>query len=294
MNIIDIHTHGICGYDTRTKGAEDILKMAEIQRSCGVDMILPTVYPDKIEVMRENMEAIRRAMEIQRSKTSPLHRGDRYRAAGILGVHLEGPFLNPLRCGALNPSSFLEAREYHLERLLDGFEEIVKIITIAPEIDGATRLIRRIADLGIVASMGHSDGTWADAEAGLHAGAKGITHIFNAMRGIHHREPGIAGFGLLCRDIYVEVIADPHHLHQETLELIFRTKNRDRIILVSDSVRETGFQGEGNRGVVDPTGRLLGGSMTIAESSKRMIELGFDEEMIRRCISLNPARYLSI
>lgn len=311
MKIIDIHTHGICGHDTRTNASEDILRMAGIQASCGVTAILPTLYPDTIEVMRKNMTAVKRAMEVQESGmgrggfslpqgrlTSPLPNEAQNlevrESSIIIGVHLEGPFLNPLRCGALNAAAFLEPTEYNLMKLLDGFEDIVKIVTIAPEMAGATNLIKKLSGMGIIASMGHSDATWAEAEAGLHAGAKGITHLFNAMRGIHHREPGIAGFGLLNHDIYAEVIADPHHLHPKTLELIFRTKNPDRIILISDSVKETGDSGEKTgHGVVDFSGRLQGGSMTIAESSKRLIELGFDEGVVKNCISKNPATYLS-
>ena len=292
MNIIDIHTHGIGGYDTWKATEEAILKMAEIHGSSGVSAILPTIYPDTIQVMRGNMLAVKKAMDIQRSEKQipPLLKGGGGDSpAAVLGVHLEGPFLNPHKCGALNAAIFIEPTEHHLNELLDGLEDVVKIITIAPELDGATRLIKRISDMGIIASMGHSDATYSEADTGFHAGARGITHIFNAMRGFHHREPGIVGFGLLNQDIFIEVIADPFHLNPKTLELIFRTKNHDRIILISDSVKGTHTPFSP---VVDSSGRLQGGAMTIAESSQRLIELGFDESAIRKCISKNPEVYL--
>ena len=302
MRLIDIHTHGIGGYDTRTSNEEDILKMAEIHASAGVSAIIPTIYPDTIEMMRENMLAVKRAMEMQGAgdQGSEVAAGFSLRSseksevrATILGVHLEGPFLNSKRCGALRENSFIEPAEYNLRAFLDGFEDMVKIITIAPEINGAINIIRKITDMGIIVSMGHSDATYAEAEAGFNAGAKGITHIFNAMRGIHHREPGIAGFGLLNKDIYIEVIGDPYHLHLKTLELIFRTKNPERIILISDSVKDTKFpEGDMGQSVIDYSGRLQGGSMTIARSSGRLVELGFDEDTIKRCITENPASYL--
>ena len=283
MKLIDIHTHGIGGYDTRTLSESDILKMAEIHGAAGVSEVIPTIYPDTIAVMQGNMMAVRKAIEMQKSETTPT----------LIGIHLEGPFLNPNRCGALNAETFIEPTVYNVEKLLDGFKDMVKIITIAPEIDGAAKLIRKISDMGITVSMGHSDATYAEAEAGFNAGARGITHIFNAMRGIHHREPGIAGFGLLNKDIYIEVIADPYHLHLKTLELIFRTKKQDRIIIISDSVKGTKpSDGEIKQVVVDDSGRLQGGSMTIIESSGRLIDLGFDEDVIRRCITDNPAAYL--
>lgn len=280
MKTIDIHTHGIGGTDTRTSNPEDIIRMAEIQASLGVSAIVPTIYPDSIEIMRQNMMAVQKAMELQKN-------------TAILGVHLEGPFLNSARCGALKSSSFIEPNESNLKKLIDGFEDIVKIITISPELNGAAKLIIKMSDMGIIASMGHSDATYSEAEEGFNAGAKGITHIFNAMRSFHHREPGIAGFGLLNKDVFIEVIADPHHLNVKTLELIFRTKNPERIILISDSVKGTRTsETEKGHGVVDNSGRLQGGSMSIMESSHRLTEIGFDELVIKSCITRNPETYL--
>lgn len=301
MKTIDIHTHGIDGFDTRSGADDDILKIAEISGSYGISEIVLAIYPSSIEVMRENMMTIKKAMEKQdtgymmqdigfeakKDQTSGI-----MHQASIIGVHLEGPFLNPTKCGALNGATFIEPTEHNFEKLIDGFEDIVKIITIAPEIRGALQLIKKASDRGIIVSMGHSDATFSEAEAGFNAGAKGITHIFNAMRGFHHREPGIAGFGLMNKDIYIEVIADPFHLHPETLNLIFEMKHHEKIIIVSDSVKATKTLPI-NQCVTDEQGRLQGGSMTIVESSKRLIQMGFDEDIVTRCITTNPERYLS-
>jgi len=327
MRSIDVHTHGIGGYDTRTDLEDDILKIAEVLGSHGTSEIIPTIYPASIKEMRKNMMTVRKAMEEQLSAISsqqsappsiPPPRGGRARErervkapnlklARIIGIHLEGPFLNPSRCGALDARTFIEPSEKNLQKLLEGFEDIVKIVTVAPELRGAVHLIKKISDMGIIVSMGHSDATFSEAEAGFRAGAKGITHIFNAMRGVHHREPGIAGFGLINRDIYIEVIADPFHLHPKTLELIFKVKNHGKIIIVSDSVKETnsppsppykgGVQRRARkivRAVTDAHGKLQGGSMTIVESLKRLIKMGFDKKVITDCITKNPRRYLSV
>jgi len=314
MKIIDIHTHGISGYDTKTTNEEHLLKIAEIHGSSGVSEIIPTIYPDTIKVMRENITSVKKAMEKQKDLSNPPlppfskgRRGGINYPSRIIGVHLEGPFLNPEKCGALNAMTFIEPTEYNLKELIEGFEDMVKIMTIAPEIDGATRLIRKISEMGIIVSMGHSDASYAEAEAGFKAGAKGITHLFNAMRGFHHREPGIAGFGLLNQNIYVEVIADHYHLHPITLEMIFKIKNPERIIIVSDSVKETkapspsssppSLEGGGwgmVEAVSDIHGKLLGGYMTIVESSKRLTEMGFDESVIMKCVTENPERYLQV
>ncbi len=293
MKIIDIHTHGIHGYDTRTTVAEHILMIAEIHGGQGVSEIVPTVYPATIKIMRENMMIIKEAMERQRTEVRGQKSEDStHHPARILGVHLEGPFLNFSKCGALNAMTFLEPSEYHLNELIEGFEDIVKIITIAPELDGAPGLIRKMADEGIIVSMGHSDATYGEAEKGFHSGAKGITHIFNAMRSFHHREPGITGFGLTNQDIYIEVIADPYHLHPKTLELIFSAKNPERIIIVSDTVKDTTPFTKG-QGVADMHGRLFGGSLTIAESSEMLVASGLDRESVMKCITENPERYLT-
>src|SRR4030043_1010559 len=295
MKTLDIHAHGIGGYDTRTTDENHILKIAEILGSQGISEIVLTIYPSSVNEMRKNMTTIKKAMEKQLSAigsqqsvpllpfNSPIskggHRGVRggrvregvkatnLRLARIIGLHLEGPFLNPSEWGALDAKAFIEPTEYKFQELIEGFEDIVKIITIAPEIKGSTSLIRNMSSTGIIVSMGHSDATYTEAEAGYQAGAKGITHIFNAMRGFHHREPGIAGFGLLNQDIYIEVIADPYHLHVKTLDLILKIKNPDRIIIVSDSVKEAktplpptfkvGDMGVG-QGITDIRGKLSG------------------------------------
>lgn len=329
MKIIDIHAHGIGGYDTRTAAEDHILKIAEINGSYGVSEIMPAIYPAAMHVMRENMLAVRKAMELQDAgyrmqdticKTIPPHppllkggKGGlqnhvsciRHQASElgfpntkhskIIGVHLEGPFLNPSSCGALNAAEFIEPTEYNFKELIEGFEEIVKIITIAPEIKGAAGLIKKMSDMGVIVSMGHSNATYAEAEAGFNAGAKGITHIFNAMSSFHHREPGLAGFGLLNQDIYIEVIADPYHLHLKTFELIFKTKNHDRIIIVSDTVKETKTSLSPLPppfNFTDIPGKLSGGCMTITESSKRLIEMGYNQDDIMAFITRNPERYL--
>jgi N-acetylglucosamine-6-phosphate deacetylase len=328
MTVFDIHTHGVGGVDTRTTDPADILKMAEIHGRHGVDAILATIYPAPLETMRANMTAVRGAMGFQsrelrvRSSERPDNRGEKFgdgtpacgspelgvtkggeeaeiegdgdtvRVATILGVYLEGPFLNPLRAGALDSSSFRAPSAYDLDRLLDGFEDIVRIVTIAPEPPGALALIRPLADRGMRVSMGHSDATFAEAEAGFHAGASGVTHLFNAMRPWHHREPGLAGFALTHPDLYVEVIADPHHLHRGALNLVFKVKDPGRIILVSDSIGDTGQYGSGEA-LADPSGRLHGGALTVTAAAGRLTDLGYPVRTVDAAITVNPAAYIT-
>ncbi|MBF0536730.1 MAG: amidohydrolase family protein [Nitrospirae bacterium] len=288
MEVIDIHTHGIGSFDTATASRKQIIRIAELQAQNGVGVIIPTIYAAEIDIMRLHVLTVRKAMELQASSENTA-----ISQARIIGVHLEGPFLNPERCGALNKTAFIKPSEKALADLLEDVSDIVKIITVAPELDGAIPMIRQIREKGILVNMGHSNATYSEAEAGFYAGASGVTHLFNAMRPFHHREPGIAGFALTNKDIYVEVIADPYHLHQKTLSLIFNAKASDKIIIVSDTVKETKSSHYAG-GITNTSNTLLGGSMTVTEAAKRLIKNGFSEELIMDCITRNPADYLGL
>jgi N-acetylglucosamine-6-phosphate deacetylase len=277
--LIDIHVHGAGKYDTLTKRQDDILQLASVHGQHGTDAVLPTVYPGSLEDMRANMTAIQRAM----SSSST--------GARILGIHLEGPFLSPTHAGALDKTSFLDPSKKDLARLIEGFEDVIRIVTIAPELPGALKVIEACREKGFLVQMGHSDATYEQAEEGKRAGATGITHIFNAMRSFHHREPGLAGYGLMDDDIYVEVIADLVHLHPQTLKMVLDMKQTDRIILVSDSVKGPGW---GKGAIRGPGGVLEGSGVTLMDCVKNLVTLGVHQEWALQFATENPKRYLGL
>lgn len=279
-------------YDTRTSTPEDILKIAEIHGKNGVSAIVPTVYSDSIDRMRENMEAVRKAMEIQKADSERLkaEKTKSTKPSKIIGVHLEGPFLNPLRCGALDKGSFLRPNLASLKKLIGGYEEIIKIITVAPELSGVLKVIERCRGMGFKVNMGHSNATYKEALEGKIAGATGITHIFNAMRPFHHRDPGLAGLALVDEDLYIEVIADGVHLSPEVLKLIFNIKRSDRIIVVSDSIKGA----DNKRKPLQKKGVLMGSSMVISGAINILRQIGISEYLIRNAVIKNPLRYLSL
>ena len=301
MRIVDVHTHGLAGYSTNTMNPDEILEVARLHGMHGVTDIILTIYPGPVEIMKEHMTAVEEAIKRQRLAISSQgsvraeseHETQNPKLARILGIHLEGPFLNPSKAGALDASSFLKPSEKIWESLIEGFEGIVRIVTIAPELEGAKTLIKAISNKGIIVSMGHSEATYEETENAFHAGAKGITHLFNAMRLFHHREPGIAGFGLMNPHIYVEVIADPLHLNRRTIEFIFNVKNHEKIVIISDSIKATKV-GAGQHALMNSARTLEGGSMTVTESASRLIDMGFDEAKIIGCISTNPLSYLAL
>ena len=277
--LIDIHVHGAGEYDTRTRRQDDILRMAGIHGERGTAAILPTIYPATIEIMRDNMGAVQRAMETQRE------------GAKILGLHLEGPFLNPERAGSLDGKSCLDPDPETLKNLIDGFEDIIKIITLAPELPGALRIIELCREKGFLVHMGHSDASFEQAEEGKHAGATGITHIFNAMRGFHHREPGLAGFGVMDEDISVEVIADLAHLHPQSLKMLLDMKPMDKILLVSDSFKGPNWGAGPIRGA---GGALMGSGVALADTVRNLASIGVPQERAVQFASDNPRKYLGI
>jgi len=277
--LIDIHVHGAGEYDTRTRRQDDVLHVASIHNERGTSALLPTIYPGSLETMRENMGAVQRAMSVQRD------------GARILGVHMEGPFLNPGRAGSLDGKSFSEPTVETLNRLIEGFEDIIKIVTIAPELPGALKVIELCRAKGILVHMGHSDASFEQAEEGKHAGATGITHLFNAMRGFHHREPGLAGFGLMDEDLYVEIIADSAHLHPQSLKMLFEMKAPDKILLVSDSVKGPGWGSGPIRGA---GGMLLGSGVALSDEVRNLVTLGVPQERALMFASDNPRKYLGI
>jgi N-acetylglucosamine-6-phosphate deacetylase len=295
---IDLHTHGIGQYSTKTGIPVHILKIADLQAKAGTTAILPTIYSGTIQNMRLNMKAVREAMQTQKRERAEVHKASNRatlqasaprRTATILGVHLEGPFLNPAQCGAQNKGSFTKPSIAALKRLIDGYEDIAKIITIAPELPGALKVIEKCASCGIKVNMGHSEATYKQALEGKKAGAGGISHIFNAMRPFHQREPGLAGMGLIDEDIYIEIIADNVHLSRITVELIFKIKRRDRIILVSDSVRNA----QKRKGPLFlKSGILAGSAITLADAVKNLKDIGILEKTAVKTARENPQRYL--
>ncbi len=276
--IIDLHMHGIAGFDTRTTDPAALLRIAEIEGAAGAAEIMLSIYPAPPDVMRGQAAAVKAAMARQGAGQ-----------ARIIGAHLEGPFLNPAMAGALDPGSFIPPGERAFRELTDGLEGVVRVVTIAPEMEGAIPLIRQMAESGIRVNMGHSNATYAEAEAGFRAGARGITHLFNAMRGFHHREPGIAGFGLLNKDVYVEIIGDLVHLHPKTIELVARLKDAGKVVLVSDSVRDTEVS---QKTPSVRKGRLSGGSLTIPDAGRRLADAGFAEDWVARSMTVNPRAFL--
>ncbi len=255
---VDVHVHGWGGHDAMgDRAALDGMARALLRR--GVTSFLPTAVTASLGDLGAFADRVRTWM--------PHAPAD---GAEPLGFNLEGPFLAADRRGAHDPAHLLAPADVPratLEALIDG----LRLLTVAPELPGATDLIGWLAGRGVASSIGHSSATFEEAVAGYAAGARSTTHLFNAMSGLDHRAPGVALAALLDDAAYVELIADGIHVHPGLWRLVTRLKPADRLLLVSDAVALAGTgDGRGRIGglEVEVTGDrvTLAGTSTLAGS----------------------------
>jgi len=226
---IDTHTHGIRGLDvTNDRDPCKILEMAKYYSEHGVTSFLPTTVTAPLEILKESCKAVREALQLWK----PSH------GARILGIHLEGPYINPEAAGAQNKSFIRppDAREF--KDLVEACG-IVKQVTIAPELKGSEELVRYAKGSGIVVSAGHTNASYEDGLKSIRLGVSKANHLFNGMTRFHHREPGIAIALLQSPDVYLEVIADFIHLHRAVVKMIIDYATPNRVVLITDSIAAT-------------------------------------------------------
>lgn len=213
--LVEQHFHGAFGVDFNTCEAKDVLFLAKKLLSHGIGGFYPTLVTDKVENIKRQIERIKTAREQQNSEM-----------AEILGIHLEGIFINPEKKGIHDEKLFLKPTIENYKLIEDDF---IKIVTLAPELDKNGELSEYLISKGIKVQAGH-------CISGNLTNCTGVTHLFNAMRGINHRENSTALSALINDEIYTEIIADGVHLSEDILKLIFKSKPQDKIILVSDSL----------------------------------------------------------
>ncbi|HEY2272882.1 MAG TPA: N-acetylglucosamine-6-phosphate deacetylase [Jatrophihabitantaceae bacterium] len=285
---IDLHMHGGGGADV-TQGADDMAAAVAFHRSHGTTTTLVSLMAQPVEAMCAQLEW---AAELSR-------------AGEIAGVHLEGPFLSAARCGAQRPESLLMPDGPVLRKLLDAGQGCVRTMTIAPELPGALDLIADLVASNVVAAVGHTDATYAEATAGFAAGATLATHLFNAMRAFRHREPG-GSIAALDAGVHVEMVNDGVHVHDSLIRLVGRSAPR-ALAFITDAISATGVgDGEytlGEQSVVVRDGAarlassesLAGSTLTMDEAVRRaVLPVGLPIEVASGAASGNPARVLGL
>lgn len=289
---IDLHVHGGGGADFLDASGDALERITRFHSRHGTTGLLATVAASPPEQMARALE--RAAGRIGLGQ-----------GAVILGAHLEGPFVNPSFNGALNRACLRKPDLVVAEELLAAGRGGVKAVTLAPELPGSRELIEMLSSRGVIPALGHSGATFTETVSAAESGLRHITHIFNAMAGIHHREPGPAGAALSSEKISAEVIADGRHVHPFILKLLWQSMG-DRLALVSDAISAAGlpdgrysFAGQeiavaGGRAEL-PCGRLAGSTLTLLEAVKNMVgKVGLSLPQAVRLASGNPARFLGL
>ena len=226
---VDVHIHAFRGHDTMD-GEESVRRMARDLFREGVAAFLPTTMSADLDDTRRAVEGIGKVM------SSP-----DARAARVLGAHMEAPFLNPEKCGAQRRECLLEPDVAAFLPMTGGHQELVRMITVAPELPGAERLIRELSGMGVVVSIGHTAATAEQTHLAADWGATHVTHTFNAQSPLRHREPGVPGAAMTDERLYAECIADGVHLHPDILRLMLRAKGAHRLVAVTDAMEAAGM-----------------------------------------------------
>lgn len=252
--LIDTHVHGTHGDDVMTCGEEGLRRICARFPRYGVTSWLPST----IAALHEELL---RAVECCASVAATPHEG-----AQIAGIHVEGPYINLQRKGAQPAEGIRDPNLDEMEELLDAAEGGVRIVTLAPELPGAHELIRMLVREGVIASIGHTDATYDEALVAVDAGASHATHLFNAMRPLHHRDPGVIAACLNEPEIVAEVIPDGIHLHPHIVRLALRTKGPDGVALITDAFSATGLP-DGEYGLGPHRVRVAGPLCTLADGT---------------------------
>jgi N-acetylglucosamine-6-phosphate deacetylase len=295
---IDIHTHGAMGVDVMTADASDLHRVGRYLAAHGVTAWLPTLVPAPDEDYRRAAQAIEQLISLPMAQAP---------AARALGLHYEGPFVSSRQCGALRTAFF---RTFRSATDMDALPVLSAagarhMMTLAPEVEGGLELVRELKRRGWTASIGHTRAAKETLDQAFEAGAHHMTHFFNAMPPLHHREPGPVGWGLAHDAVTCDVIADGVHIHTLVLQLILRANGASRIALISDSVAPAGlgdgqFQLWGETITVktgrtqNESGHIAGSVINLSDAVHLMHRLGVSSDDIALMAARNPARLLGI
>jgi N-acetylglucosamine-6-phosphate deacetylase len=289
---IDIHVHGAMGHESMDASPEGLISMAKFYAQHGVTSFLPTTWAAPFDRLLPVFDTIRSVM------------GMSYAGAQILGAHVEGPFIHPAKAGAQNPNAIYPPSRTLIDQLIA--QEIVKLVTLAPEIPENQQIIPLLWSHGVAVSAGHTTATYEDMEKAVELGVTSVTHTFNAMPPLHHREPGAVGAALLLDALCCEVIADNIHLHPAILNMVARLKTADKMILVTDAIRGTGLP-DGEYPIDErtltikngearlPNGSLAGSTLTMERAFHNMLAAtNWSIDELLPAATLTPARLIGV
>lgn len=289
---IDTHIHGIAGFGTDDMSAESILAMSKILPKYGVTSFIPTLYSAKEEVMTASIRAVVEAMGCETG-------------AKILGIHLEGPFISSERLGVQAEDSLSPVDIELLERLWKASDKKIVNMTVAPELKGMRDLALKCIEKGIVLQAGHTNATYENMLEGMQVRILHVTHLFNAMSRIHHRNPGAVGAVFMHPEMSCEIIADGIHIDPNLIKFLVSVKQPDKVVLITDSLKPTKQKADtlfanGEEVYLDKCfyrkedGVIAGSAMTMIEGVKNLLNFGLSIDQATRMASTNPAKIMKL
>ena len=293
---VDIHIHGGAGHDVMEADASGLAAVEQLLFKHGVTSYFPTTVTAPLDQTWSALDRLANAIESASRDDNP--RTDR---AQPLGIHLEGPFLSHVRRGAHPPANLLLPTLPAFNRFWQAARGHIRVMTIAPELDGAREVIAEAAQRGVCVSLGHSDADLNSTRAAVAAGARHATHTFNAMRPLHHRTPGIIGEVLTDSRVSADIVADGIHLDPVVVELFLKAKGPDLAVLITDAMSATGmpdgryrlgtFEVEVKDGRCLVDGTLAGSVLTMDRAVRNVMQFAhWDLQQAVRLATLNPAR----
>lgn len=292
---IDEHVHGAAGSDAMDGTMEDLGKIANALASEGTTAFLATTMTQSPENITKALKAVKAYRELSPES-----------GAEILGVHLEGPFISKDFVGA-QPIEYVAKPSVEVfKKYQDASGDCVRIVTLAPEVEGSTELIKYLVSQNIVASIGHTDATYVDVKKAVEAGATNLTHTYNAMKPLHHREVGTVGSGLLFDELNCECICDGIHVSGPAIQLLHKNKPADKMTLITDAMRAKhmpdGVSELGGQVVIVKNGEarlengtLAGSVLKMNNAVKNVMKfLNLPLEEVVKLASQNPAKNLGV
>ena len=293
--LIEVHSHGNSGYDFSDGNYEGLVEMAKYFLSCGVTSFAPASMTLPYDVLEKAFATAKRLVD-----------EDPAGCAKLRGIQMEGPYFSYKKRGAQNADYLKEPDFEGFKALFEGCGGLVKIVDVAPELPGAAEFIRQASKLCTV-SVAHTDSDYDHAKTAFSAGASHLTHLYNAMPAINHRNPGVIPAAVECPHVRAEIICDGLHIHPAAIRLAFAMFGGERMILVSDSGRCAGqpegyqFDLGGQMAEIQGGVAKLVGSDTIACSATNLwqclrntITFGVSEEDAIRACTYNPACALGV